>query len=971
MTTHAPLVAVLLCCISAATASPAEAAANYIQIENAKPGTSEWTLTKPGYSTGVIEGYASLTSVNRGGQIKLFVNTSEPTYTLDVFRMGHYGGLGGRRVMGTVTRKGTAQVRPAPDPVTGLIECNWTDPYILSIPNPVDATTWMSGIYLVKLTAGVSGTQQYIMFVVRDDARLTDLILTQAVSTYQAYNVWGGKSLYGTAVNRGDTANAAHKVSFDRPYYGDETFGAGEFTFWEFPMIRWLEAGGYDVSYATSIDLDRDPTLLLSHKAFLSVGHDEYWSWRMRDHVEGARDRGVSLGFFSANSSYWQVRFEPRVVDSEPGRTMVGYKEAVEQDPLWPTNLATTLWRSSPVNRPEHAMIGVGFITQARPAFVVEDASHWAFTGTGLQNGDRLVNADGTAFLGYEVDAMGPASPFNTQRLAHSPVNAAAANFSDMAVYTAASGATVFATGSISWSQTVPQIQQITRNVLARLVNGAFADQPPLRAPLPVPFVAQDIGDVGRPGFVAMAGAQSFTLNGAGRESVSGIDAMYFAYQPMSGDGQLVARLTTLQLYWNNRAGLMIRESLAPGARYVALLGRPSESRRVNGSGVNEGVELWVKDQVGVKRRVTGSLDQNLPNWLKLIRTGNTFNAYLSSDGVSWVAVGTASVPMSGTVYVGAGVQSAQYGVWATARFDNVSVTNVVPRITLPDGWTGSDVGAVGLATGSSSFDAAAAAFSVTGAGSDIWGAADAFHYAHTRLSGDGSMVARVTAVQNLAPWTKAGVMIRDTLDPGSAHAFMLVSAGKGLAFQRRAVTKGTSTSTPGGLIAAPRWLRLTRSSSVLSAYQSKDGISWTLVGSETIAMRADVYVGLAVSSHVTGSAALATFDNVSVLPAVAPLCDVTLDRTSFYSGAGTTGVAATWYINVTAAPSCSWTARSDADWLEVKNPVTGSYVHATDVSLTGTSSVRVHTLANSGPKRTAHVVINGVTYTVTQDLGS
>ncbi len=996
MTRRVPTLLLLFVCTAFADAS----AATSIQIENAKAGTTEWRITNPGYASGVIEGYASLTSVNRGGQIKLFVNTAESSYTIDIFRLGHYGGLGGRRMLPSIRRTGTVQIRPSPDSVTGVIECAWLDPYVLAIPNSSDPTDWMSGIYLAKLTAGTSGKQQYIVFVVRDDGRASDLIMAEAVTTYQAYNVWGGKSLYGTVTSRTDSVNRARKVSFDRPYYGDETYGSGDLLIWEAPMLRWLEANGYDVSYATNLDVHRDPSLLLTHKAFLSVGHDEYWSWEMRDHVEAARDRGVSLGFFSGNVAYWQIRFEPASLSGDPDRVVVGYKEDVKSDPLYPTDRSTTRFRDSPVYRPEHAMIGVGLITQARPAFVVEDASHWAFTGTGLQNGGRLVNPDGSTFLGYEVDAMGPATPAGAQRLAHSPVNAAAANFADTVVYTAPSGATVFASGSIGWSQTVPQIQQITRNVLARFISGAFADQPAIRDALPAPLAAADIGDVGRAGFVATAGPQSFTLNGGGG-GTGGSDALYFAHQPLSGDGQVVAQLRTLQLYWGNRAGIMIRESLAPTARYVALVGRPSESRSVNGSGVNEGVELWVKDQAGVKRTVAASADQNLPNWLKLVRAGNVFSAYVSPDGVAWSLVGTATVALPAATYAGAEVSSAQRGVWATARFENVSVAPGAvsppppppppvappPPGPLPAGWTSADIGAVGTARGASVYDSAASAFTVTGGGADIWGTADAFHYAYTTLSGDGRLEARVRTVDAAAPWTKAGVMIRDSLDPASAHALMLVSAGKGTAFQRRALAGGVTTSTSGGLLAAPRWVRVERSGTTLTAFQSADGVAWTLVGTESIPMRATVLVGLAVSSHLAAATASATFDSVRITPAApacadpaasnyggpAPCdypqsCTVALGSSSFFAGAGTTGAAATWSIVVTASASCRWTIAADTDWLENKDPATGAYVHGSAVAYTGSATVRVHALANPGPKRVGHFAIGGATYTVTQE---
>jgi len=1318
-------------------------AANYIQTENAKPGSTEWKLANPGYASSVIEGYASLTSVNRGGRILLFVNTQESTYKMDIFRMGYYGGAGGRRMMNTISRSGTAQPACPMDATTGLIECDWVDPYVLDIPNTPDPTDWMSGVYLVKLTAGTSGKQQYIMFAVRDDARFSDLLMAQTVNTSQSYNVWGGKSLYGTIASRGDTANAAHKVSFNRPYYGDDSYGVGSFS-WEQNMLTWLEREGYDVSYATNVDVDADSNLLLNHKAFLSVGHDEYWTWAMRDNVERARDSGINLGFFSGNTSYWQVRYEPSTVNNQPARTIVGYKEAWKQDPITPDYLKTNEFRYAPVNRPEDTMIGVMFVTQARPVMVIEDASSWVFTGTGLQNGDRLTKADGTSFLGYEVDAMGPTSPANVQRLAHSPANSREANFSDMTVYRAPSGATVFATGSIGWSQVVPQIQQITRNVLARFINNAFSDTVPVRPSPPAPFAVKDIGDVGRPGFVALAGPDSVTLNGAGQNDFLGQDALYYMYQPLSGDGEITARLNALQLYWDNRAGVMIRESLSGTAKYVSLIGRPSES---SGS-LLEGVDFKIKDVVCAKPRKVAGHDQKLPNWLKLTRTGDNFTAQVSADGVNWTVVGTANVPMASTVYIGLSVASARHGVWATARFDNIAVTagsggpggqppvvsvtsptngsavsgtvtlsanasddvavagvqfqvdgvnvgaedttapysvtwdsrlvsntthtvkaiardtsnnvasatvsvtvnnpaslpsgwahadigavgsagnasfnnstfsvtgagadtwgsadafhyayatlsgdgRIVARVatiqniapwtkagvmvrasldpgsahgfmlasagkglafqrrtatdgvsvstaggafnaprwvrldragstlsayqsadgatwtlvgtdtismpiqvyvglavsshvagtnatatfdnvtitgggglgqppvvsvtspangstvsgtvtlsanasddvgvagvqfqvdganvgaedtsapysvtwdsrlagngphtvkaiardtsnqvanatvsvtvsntaSLPSGWAHADIGAVG-STGNASFTTATSTFSVAGAGADTWGTADAFHYAYATLSGDGRIVARVATIQNVAPWTKAGVMVRASLDPGSAHAFMLASAGKGLAFQRRTATDGVSVSTAGGAFNAPRWVRLDRDGSTLSAYQSADGATWTLVGTDTISMPTQVYVGLAVSSHVAGTNATATFDNVTITSATPPsTCSVTLDSESTIIGAGTPGTAtsATWYINVTSG-ACTWTAKSDTAWLEVKDPSTAVYVHQTDVSFTGSNAVKVHALTNSGPKREGHFLINGVVYTVTQGGGS
>jgi len=664
------LVVALCAVLYFASAAVAAAEPNLIQLENAKAGTVDWQLTNPGHASGVIEGYASLTSVNRGGRILLFVSTAEPSYTIDLFRLGYYGGLGGRRVADTVQRLGVLQPVPAPDPVTGRIECQWTDPFVLDIPNTRDPTDWMSGVYVAKLTASDSGTQAYVIFAVRDDARPSDLLMAQSVSTYQAYSPWGGKSLYGTIAQRADDINKAVEVSFNRPYFGEDTSGAGDFFFWEYAMAWWLEANGYDVSYATSIDVDANPTLLLSHRAYLSVGHDEYWSALMRDHVEAARDAGVNLGFFSGNTSYWQVRFTPSPLTGDPSRTMVGYKDVWYLDPITPDSRKTNQWRLAPVNRAEDAMIGVRFVTQARPPLVIEDASSWVFTGTGLRNGDVLTNPNGRPFLGYEVDAMGPASPPQTRRLAHSPTDATQANFADMTVYRATSGATVFAIGSIAWSFNLPATQQITRNVLARFISGAFDDTTPLRPPLPTPWMAADIGDVGRPGYVGAVTPQGFTLNGAGHDISHANDALYYAYQPWSGDCTIVARLSALQLYWDNRAGVMIRESLDPGSAYVALHGRPTGSVGV----LQEGVDLVTRLQTGAGPSVAGSIDVPIPYWLKLTRTGDVFDAAVSSDGATWVSVSRVVLPMQRNVYIGTDVLSAQPGVWVTASFDHIAV---------------------------------------------------------------------------------------------------------------------------------------------------------------------------------------------------------------------------------------------------------------------------------------------------------
>jgi regulation of enolase protein 1 (concanavalin A-like superfamily) len=204
---------------------------------------------------------------------------------------------------------------------------------------------------------------------------------------------------------------------------------------------------------------------------------------------------------------------------------------------------------------------------------------------------------------------------------------------------------------------------------------------------------------------------------------------------------------------------------------------------------------------------------------------------------------------------MGLAVSSHLNGTAATATFDSVTTS-------VPAGWADSDVGSVPSPGGASYKNGT---FTVTGSGADIWGSADAFHYAMTSLNGDGTIVARVATVQTVDPWTKAGVMIRETQNAGSAHAFMLVSAGKGAAFQRREVTDGTSVNTAGSTSTAPHWVKLTRSGNNFTAYESSDGTNWTWVGTDTIPMAQMVYVGLAVTSHNTLASATCTFDHVSV----------------------------------------------------------------------------------------------------------
>lgn len=190
-----------------------------------------------------------------------------------------------------------------------------------------------------------------------------------------------------------------------------------------------------------------------------------------------------------------------------------------------------------------------------------------------------------------------------------------------------------------------------------------------------------------------------------------------------------------------------------------------------------------------------------------------------------------------------------------------LAIANGVVYAALPSDWASKDIGAVSIAgRGTTSGDT----FLVDGSGTDVWGTADEFQFTYRTLTGDGEIVAQVATLENLAAWTKGGVMMRETLTAGSKNAFMLVSPGKGSAFQRRPKTGGISQSTVVSGY-APMWVKVVRKGSVFTGYKSMDGVTWTSVGSVTMNMVATIYVGLAVGSHVDGQLATGSFDEVAV----------------------------------------------------------------------------------------------------------
>jgi dUTPase len=475
------LLAISVLAVAAPPAGVASAAPNPIVAENQQPGSIGWiwgSQISDG-ATRQIKGFASATSVRQGESISFYVTTNPPQpYTLDIYRLGWYGGLGGRQRL-HVALDGFVQDECVPDPTTGLAMCWWAESYRVTVPSD-----WTSGVYLGKLQ-NEDGFQNYIVFVVRD-GRPAPFLYQQAITTDQAYNNFPddgrtGKSLYtfnsfGPNTVSGDAR--AVKVSFDRPYAG---YGFRDFD--QFNAIRWLEKSGYDMTYSTDLDTHLNGGELRNHRAFLSVGHDEYWSKEMFDAAQSARDAGVNLAFFAANTAYWQVRFEQSDADV-PNRVMVCYKNAAIDPITGPTT--TVNFRDPPVNRPEQTLIGVQYtadVTTPNVPFVVTNSSHWAYAGTGLRDGDSI-----PSLVGYEMDRSHPNYPLppgsNRTLLSDSPftTKTGATDHANSSIYRAPSGAWVFASGTISWvwglddmihGQADARVQRVTANVLDAFLGAA------------------------------------------------------------------------------------------------------------------------------------------------------------------------------------------------------------------------------------------------------------------------------------------------------------------------------------------------------------------------------------------------------------------------------------------------------------------------------------------------------------------
>jgi len=488
------------CCVWLFTLSAFGAAkSNPIQIENRRPGTADWQLTRvrldspTGFRSPWIEGYCSRQSVKAGETIDIMVSTDPPVkFKIEIFRTGYYGGKGARLMKKLGPFQGKAQPVPKPGP-KDIHECKWEPTTQLTIPKD-----WLSGVYLGRLTTLPADKekpywQSYVIFVVRDE-RPADILFQCSDNTWQAYNRWPTKfSVYTHPKgNQGPWAD----VSFDRPYGRMPQYtgivndplsvGSGEFLCFEQPFAYWLEENGYDVTYCSNSDLVT-PDHGLKCKVFLSVGHDEYWDIRQFRSAEKMRDAGVNLMFFSGNAVCWVSPLRASS-DGRPNRIFFrggpyggDYTYAVDREKNH---------GPFPERGPDEGyLMGGRNISPVNGGgdWIIVKPDHWMFAGTGVKKGDRIpgligweYHGDPPAIPGLEIVAEGTAWVGGDK-----PQKWCAT------IYPGPKGNFVFNASTIFWCQDLslppghtlpwshwsrphgpdPRVQQITHNLLRRAIS--------------------------------------------------------------------------------------------------------------------------------------------------------------------------------------------------------------------------------------------------------------------------------------------------------------------------------------------------------------------------------------------------------------------------------------------------------------------------------------------------------------------
>ncbi|CAM5273313.1 hypothetical protein SATRM34S_00116 [Streptomyces atroolivaceus] len=459
---------------------------NPVVRENTAIGSDQWPLGRDGLK-GVtddlaqVQGYASATSVGHGESIDFHIAShTAQNCTIAVYRIGHYAAVGARHLLTSEPVKVKPQKKPDTQPATGLISCDWPVSWTLEIPK-----TWVSGIFLAVFTSQ-DGHRSYTPFVVRDTARHSDVLMVVPFTTYQAYNMWPLDGRTGKNLYKGYTADGeiggnperAFKVSFDRPYM---QLGLPRWFDMDMSAARWAESSGYDITYATSVDLHEGRIDPSQYTAIVFSGHDEYWSKEMRDCAESAVDAGTHLAFLASNNIYFHIRLEAGTED-RPSRVVTCYKEAPDPEPgeAGPT----VRWRhlGKKHHKAEQRLMGVqynGILAKPVP-LVVSESKHWFWSGTGLRDGDEIPD-----LIAVEADGFNPAmpQPADTKQtlLAASPYvdsrnrGRAVQNTSLCENH---QGTLVFVAGTFHWPLALndsnhrnPHVQRATGNLITRMLE--------------------------------------------------------------------------------------------------------------------------------------------------------------------------------------------------------------------------------------------------------------------------------------------------------------------------------------------------------------------------------------------------------------------------------------------------------------------------------------------------------------------
>ena len=441
-----------------------------------------------------FEGYPDRQSLAPGEELALHTSTTAAEYGIEIVRLGAE-----RKVVFQKSKIPGGGFHPIPENASSH-GCNWPISFRMSIPND-----WPTGYYQITFRVADTGGKYVVrnrrnaesdsFFVVRssEPGKNSKILLQLSTNTYNAYTNWGGSSLYSF---HGRAKLQGNRVSFHRPQ-------SSQFSNWEFPFVQWAEKNGYQLDYATNLDLEQRPELLQSYKLVLSVGHDEYWSAGMRDQLEAFIGSGGNVAFFSGNTCCWQVRPE------DNGRALTCWKQSFNSDPVFKTDdlrSLSTLWSHHLLKRPENQLTGVGFLfggyhlshgefMDGKGAFTVHRPEHWIFAGTEMKR-DNEFGAKHT-IVGYECDGCElewkGGLPFPTHRdgtpetfevLASCPTRWAAddcewyerwqrgrTGAACLGVYTR--GGTVFTSGSTDWAHGLRGgdeiTERITKNILEKL----------------------------------------------------------------------------------------------------------------------------------------------------------------------------------------------------------------------------------------------------------------------------------------------------------------------------------------------------------------------------------------------------------------------------------------------------------------------------------------------------------------------